>query len=238
MINHEFSNALVIASNAIAFKDVLQTSGKIQNISHFTPAAADALNLPALTYDAIFSLLDLHCINDVPGYMAQCAAALKPDGLFMSCCFAGETLSELRQSWLTAESATTGGASPRVAPMIGVREMGGLLQRAGLALPVTDNDHLILRYANPLALLREIKNFGFSNPLVDRIKTLTSRQTIGALLGDYATNYSDADGRIRATLDLLWAMAWKAHESQPKAKKPGTATASLVDVLKRLDNNS
>ena len=237
VINHQFSNVLVIAEVAAPFEEVLQTAGKVQNIAHFTPHEADALNLPALSYDAIFSLLDLHCLNDVPGHMAQCAAALKPDGLFMSCCFAGETLSELRQSWLAAESATTGGASPRVAPMIGVREMGGLLQRAGLALPVTDSDHLTLRYADALALLREIRNFGFSNPLVDRVKTLTSRKTLGALLSDYAQNYCDADGRVRATLDLLWAMAWKPHESQPKAKKPGSATARLADVLKQLDDN-
>ena len=238
VISHPFPQVLLIAPPASPYDAVLQTSGKVQHITHFTPTAVDGLNLQPLAFDAIFSLMDLHCINDVPGHMAQCASALKPDGLFMSCCFAGETLSELRHSWLTAESQTTGGASPRVAPMIGVREMGGLLQRAGLALPVTDIDHLTLRYADTLALLREIKNFGFSNPLVDRTKTLTSRRTLGALHSDYSQNNGDADGRVRATLDILWAMAWKPHESQPKAKKPGSATTRLADVLKQLDENT
>ena len=238
VINHEFSNVLLIAMVPAPFEEMLKASSKVQHVTRLTANSGDALQLNPLTYDAIFSLLDLHCVNDVPGHMAQCAAALKPDGLFMSCCFAGDTLSELRQSWLAAESATTDGASPRIAPMIGVREMGGLLQRAGLALPVTDSDHLTLRYADPLVLLREIKNFGFSNPLVDRVKTLTSRRTLGALLSDYTQNYSDADGRVRATFDLLWAMAWKPHESQPKAKKPGSATTRLADVLRGLDENS
>ena len=238
VINHEFSNVLLIAMVPTPFRKMLEASSKVQHVTPLAANAGDALHLNPSTYDAVFSLLDLHCINDVPGHMAQCAAALKPDGLFMSCCFAGETLSELRQSWLAAESATIGGASPRVAPMIGVREMGGLLQRAGLALPVTDSDHLTLRYPDPLALLREIRNFGFSNPLVDRVKTLTSRRALGALLSDYTQNYSDLDGRVRATFDLLWAMAWKPHESQPKAKKPGSATARLADVLKQLDENS
>ena len=238
VINHQFPSVLLITMTPTPFKEVLNAAGKVQNITHVVPASSDALNLPPLAYDAIFSVMDLHCINDVPGHLAQCATALKADGLFMSCCFASETLSELRQSWLAAESQTTGGASPRIAPMIGVREMGGLLQRAGLALPVTDSDHLTLRYADALALLREIKTFGFSNPLIDRMKSLTSRRTLRALLSDYSQNFSDADGRIRATLDLLWAMAWKPHESQPKAKKPGSATAKLVDVLKRLDNSA
>ena len=122
--------------------------------------------------------------------------------------------------------------------MIGVREMGGLLQRAGLALPVTDSDHLTLRYADGWALLREIKTFGFSNPLIDRAKTLTTRRVLDALLSDYGQHFSDTDGRIRATLDLLWAMAWKPHESQPKPKKPGSATAKLADVLKQLDEKN
>ena len=238
VINHQFQNVLLITSAPEPFEAVLKATSKFQNITHAALSANDALNLPPLAYDAIFSVMDLHCINDVPGYLAQCATALKPDGLFMSCCFAGETLNELRQSWLAAESETTGGASPRIAPMIGVREMGGLLQRAGLALPVTDSDHLTLRYADAQALLREIKNFGFSNPLADRAKNITTRRTFGALLSDYSQNFSDADGRIRATLDLLWAMAWKPHESQPKPKKPGSATAKLADVLKQLDEKN
>ena len=238
VINHQFPNVLLITTTPEPFEAVLQATGKVQHIIRLAPSAADALELPPLAYDAIFNLLELHCINDVPGYLAQCTAALKPDGLFMSCCFAGETLNELRQSWLAAESETTGGASPRIAPMIGVREMGGLLQRAGLALPVTDSDHLTLRYADALALLREIKAFGFSNPLLDRAKTLTTRRTLGALLSDYGQHFADTDGRIRATLDLLWAMAWKPHESQPKPKKPGSATAKLADVLKQLDEKT
>ena len=238
VINHQFQNVLLITSVPEPFEAVLKATGKFQNITHAAPNANDALNLPPLAYDAIFSLMDLHCINDVPGYLVQYSAALKPDGLFMSCCFAGETLNELRQSWLAAESETTGGASPRIAPMIGVREMGGLLQRAGLALPVTDSDHLTLRYADTTVLLREIKTFGFSNPLIDRMKSLTSRRTFGALFSDYSQNFSDADTRIRATLDLLWAMAWKPHESQPKPKKPGSATAKLADVLKQLDEKN
>jgi hypothetical protein len=140
-------------------------------------------------------------------------------------------LAELRQSWLVVESETKDGVSPRVAPMIGVREMGGLLQRVGLALPVTDNDHLTLRYADTLALLREVKSFGFANPLLDRRKSFTSRGQLAATLSNYQATNADPDGRVRASLDLLWAMAWKPHESQPQPKKPGSATVRMVDFL-------
>ncbi len=236
VINHQFASVLVIAAQAGPFEKVLAASGKCGSILKCLPAEADDLALPGLAYDLVVNLLDLQCVNDVPGALAQCARALKPDGLFMSCCFAAETLQELRQSWLAAESASLGGASLRVAPMIGVREMGGLLQRAGLALPVADADHLTLRYADALALLRDVKAHGFANPLTDRRKAFTSRRMLALALQDYQQNYSDHDGRVRATVDLLWMLAWKPHANQPKPMKPGSATARLADVLKALDD--
>ncbi len=235
VIKHQFSKVLLIAQEPELFAAALQTSGKAQSVTQLEPQTTDDLGLEPLVFDAVFSILDLHSVNDVPGYLAQCARALKPDGLFMSCCFAGETLSELRQSWLAAEAETTGGASLRIAPMIGTREMGALLQRAGLTLPVTDSDHLTLRYSDALALLKEVKAFGFANPLADRSTVFTSRRTFAALVQDYHAHHADADGRIRATLDLLWALAWKPHENQPKPKKPGSATIRLEEVLRKLD---
>ena len=121
-------------------------------------------------------MLDLQNFNDVPGALIQMRRALKPDGLLLACLFAGDTLSELRQSWLAAESAVTGGASPRVAPMIDVRELGALLQRAGLALPVADLDRTIVRYADAVALIHEIRELGLSNTLAGRSGRFTSRR--------------------------------------------------------------
>ena len=237
VINHQFEKVLLIAQNAEAFATVLKGSGKCIAIDIRQPSARDDLNLVAGTYDAVFHLMDIHCVNDVPGTLAQCSRALKPDGLFMMVGFAGETLAELREAWLSAESEISGGASLRIAPMISTREMGGLLQRAGLALPVSDVDHATLRYGSALALMREIKTFGFSNPLVERRKHFTSQRMLAFAVSYYQQRFADSDGRVRATLDVLWALAWKPHESQPKPLKPGSATARLADVLAKLDDN-
>ena len=231
IILKQFPKSLVIAQNSEVAAETLRLVAGVEKLDILAPATGDVIALPDTDYDAIFSLLDLHCVNDVPGHLAQLARGLKPDGLLLVAFFAGDTLFELRESWLQAEIEITGGVSPRVAPMIGVRELGGLMQRAGLALPVADLDRTIVRYADAFALMGEVKSFGYSNPLIGRSSKLVSKRFISKVAGHYHKNFSDEDGRIRATLEIAWAMAWKPHESQPKALKPGSASHRLEEIL-------
>ena len=125
-----------------------------------------------------------------------------------------------------------GGVSPRVAPMIDVRELGGLLQRAGLALPVADLDRTIVRYADAVSLIHEIRELGLSNNLTGRSRTPVSRRLLGAAVNHYQQNFTDPDGRIRATVEVAWITGWAPHESQQQPLKPGSAKARLADALK------
>ncbi len=229
LINRRFDRTLIIAPEAAVYAEALQATGKFAAIETRKSEASDNLHLAAASPNAIISLMDLHTVNDVPGYMAQVAHALEPDGLALFAFFAGETLRELREAWLEAEQAARGGASPRVAPMIDLREAGGLLQRAGLALPVADVDRFTLRYSDAMSLMREIKTLGFANCLEGRSRNITSAQ----LLFQAATAYpADLDGRIPATIEIAWATAWKPHASQQQPLKPGSAKARLADALK------
>jgi hypothetical protein len=228
LINRNFDRTRIIADNE-GYAGRLQSSGKFSEISTQSPTVDDNLRLAPSSCNAIISLLDLHSVNDVPGYMAQVSNALLPDGLALFAFFAGETLRELREAWLEAEQTARGGASPRVAPMIDLREAGGLLQRAGLALPVADVDRVTLRYSDAMSLMREIKALGFSNCLEGRSKSFTTPQ----LLFQAATLYTaDQDGRIPATIEIAWATAWKPHASQQQPLKPGSAKARLADALR------
>ena len=236
IILKQFLKSLLIAQNPHVAAETLKRSGKVEKLDVMAPSTGDVVTLQGADYDAIFSLLDLHCVNDVPGHLAQLARGLKPDGLLLVAFFAGDTLFELRESWLQSEIAITGGVSPRVAPMIGVRELGGLMQRAGLALPVADMDRTIVRYADAFALMGEIKSFGYSNPLHGRSSNLVSKGFITKVAEHYYSHFADDDGRVRATLEIAWAMAWKPHESQPKPLKPGSASHRLADALNDKNN--
>ena len=232
IILKQFPKSLLIDQNPKIAAETLRLSGKIEKLDIAAPPPNDVVALPGVEYDAIFSLLDLHCVNDVPGHLAQLALGLKADGLLLVAFFAGDTLFELREAWLQAEIEITSGVTPRIAPMIGIRELGGLMQRAGLALPVADMDKTTLRYSDVFALMREIKAFGFANPLIGRSNKLVSKRLLVKVAGHCHNNFADADGRIRATLEIAWAMAWKPHASQPKPLKPGSASHSLAEALK------
>jgi SAM-dependent methyltransferase len=194
-------------------------------------ADEEALPFRDASLDLVVSALALQFVNDLPGTLIQIRRALKADGLFLAALLGGDTLTELRQAFAAAEADIEGGASPHVAPFADVRALGGLLQRAGFALPVTDVDRLTVRYASPFALMTELRRMGATNALVERRRAPLRRATLLRMAEIYAGRYADADGRIRATFEVVWLSGWAPHESQQKPLRPGSAQARLADAL-------
>lgn len=193
----------------------------------------EPLALASASLDLVVSALALQFVNDLPGVLAQIRRALKPDGLFLAAMIGGETLTELRQSFAAAEAEVEGGVSPRVAPFADLRDLGGLLQRAGFALPVTDVDRTVVRYDNAFALMQDLRRMGATNVLNERRRTPSRRATFVRMAQVYAERFADPDGRIRATFDIVWMSGWAPHDSQQKPLKPGSAKMSLADAVKK-----
>src|ERR1700755_401797 len=193
----------------------------------------EKLPLEAASLDLALSALAFQSVNDLPGVLAQIRRALRPDGLLLAAMIGGDTLTELRQSFAAAEAECEGGLSPRVSPFADLRDVGALLQRAGLALPVTDVDRVVVRYDNAFALMHDLRRMGAPNVLFERRHAPTRRATMLRMAQIYAERFADADRRIRATFDVIWLSAWAPHESQPKPLRPGSATARLENAVKR-----
>jgi SAM-dependent methyltransferase len=195
--------------------------------------AADLEALPFRdgVFDLAVSALALQFVNDLPGTLAQIRRTLKPDGLFLAALIGGTSLAELREAFAEAEAEIEGGASPRVAPFVDVRELGALLQRAGFALPVTDIDRLTVRYASPLALMHDLRRMGATNALAERRRVPLRRVTLRRTMEIYGERFADADGRVRATFEIVWLSGWAPHESQQKPLAPGSAKMRLADAL-------
>ena len=191
----------------------------------------ETLPLRAASLDLAVSALALQWADDLPGVLAQIRAALKPDGLFLAAFVGGESLTELRQSLAAAEDEVRGGASPRVSPFVELRSAGALLQRAGFALPVIDQDRRTVRYASALHLMRDLRAMGTTNVLHDRDRRPLPRAVLARAMEIYAERFSDPDGRVRATFDVISLSGWAPDASQPKPLKPGSASARLADAL-------
>jgi NADH dehydrogenase [ubiquinone] 1 alpha subcomplex assembly factor 5 len=194
-------------------------------------AEEDALPFADASLDLVVSGLSLQLVNDLPGALVQIRRALKPDGLLLASLLGGGTLKELREAWLAGEVEISSGASPRVAPFADVRDMGALLQRAGFALPVVDSETVIVTYANPLALMQEIRAMGVSNMLISRRRTPVTRRLLLRAAEIYAERFAGPDGRVPATFEILTLTAWAPDASQPKPLRPGSAQTRLADAL-------
>jgi len=209
---------------------------RITSLIRIAPAESPEERVPIApqSLDLVLSALALQFVNDLPGVLAQISRCLRPDGLLLAAMIGGDTLTELRQSFAAAEAECEGGVSPRVAPFADLRDVGGLLQRVGLALPVADVDRVVVRYANAFALMQDLRRMGAGNVLIERRRTPTRRTTLLRMAEIYGERFADSDGRIRATFDVIWLSGWAPHESQPKPLKPGSATASLEAAVKRM----
>ena len=246
LIKRSFAVTLDLGAPGPHVAQALSASGSFGFVARLAPIAAsvgrgafasfvadeERLPIADASCDLIVSLLALQGVNDLPGAMIQPRRALRPDGLFIACLMAGDSLNELRQSLIIAESEIRSGASPRVAPFADVRALGGLLQRAGFALPVVDLDRVIVRYGDMIALMRDLRAFGATNVLNDRSRKPLRRDVLARAGQVYAERFADADGRLRATFDMVWLSGWAPHESQQKPLKPGSARMRLEDALK------
>ena len=194
-------------------------------------ACLDPLDLAPESQDLIVSALELHWQNDPVGQLIQMRRALRPDGLLLAAMFGGQTLAELRMALAEAEVETTGGLSPRIAPMGELRDLGALLQRAGFAMPVADSEKFSITYANVPALMRDLRLMAETNILTDRRKVLMRRDTLHRCSEIYAQQFPAPGGRIRATFEVIFLTGWAPAPTQPKPLRPGSATARLADAL-------
>lgn len=246
VIQRKFAAVAVVGAHHGQLGRRLRASGRHDLVVDCEPTAAmlaccdrpkigqglEALAFGGASLDLAASALSLQFVDDLPGTLVQIRRALRPDGLLLASLIGGETLHELREAFIAAEAEVDGGISPRVIPFADVRSLGGLLQRAGFALPVVDVDRVTVGYADPLALMRDLRAMGATNPLRERRRTFLRRATLRRAVEIYGERFTRPDGRITATFDVVTLTAWAPHESQQKPLQPGSATMRLADALK------
>jgi len=246
--NRDFTYATDIFSTFNCMIPHLQTSAKIKNIisinsindsrgladtnnnQTYIQAERDVLPLKENSVNLVTSVFGLHRANDLLGSLIQIKQALVDDGLFMACIPGERTLSELRHAMLEAESQISNTASLRIDPFAEVRQAGGLLQRAGFALPVVDSEILTVRYSSLKSLIEDIRGMGATSAFYNKPNP-APRDLFRITEEIYRQKFSDPDGKIRASVEIIYLSGWKPHHSQQKPLKPGSAKQKLSDFL-------
>lgn len=245
-IPRDFPRALALGGGG-AFSRALAGSparARIGAVIEADLASGDVISDPEqlpfgnAAFDLVVSPLALHSVNDLPGALIQIRRALKPDGLMLAALFGSETLHELRLSLIEAESEIAGGAALRVAPFASLQDVAGLLQRAGFALPAADRDVVVVRYAEPMRLLVDLRAMGETAALSERSPRNLSRRILARAFEVYRQRFADPDGRVRATFEILTATGWAPHESQQKPLRPGSAKTRLADALRTSEQSA
>ena len=226
-VTRSFADACVVSWAGEIYRDALgDRFGTIRCVE-----ASEVLPVEPESCDLIVSGLELHAANDPVGQLVQMRRALRPDGLLLVAMFGGQTLAELRASLAEAEVEITGGLAPRVAPMGEIRDLGGLLQRAGFAMPVADSRRIDVTYDHALGLMTDLRRMGETNVLGDRHRGGLRRDVLARACEIYAQNFAAADGRVSATFEVVFLTGWAPGPDQPVALRPGSATARLADAL-------
>ena len=222
-VNKTFTSPALIADFPEAFLPVLPGAKVV--------ADSELLDLEPGAHDLVVHAFCLHWAADPVGQIIQAARALRPDGLFLAVMFGGQTLAELRAVLAEAEIAATGGLSPRVLPMGEIRDLGALLQRAGLALPVADAVTRRVSYPDPLRLMADLRAMGETTALRDRLRYPTRRAVLAEAAVRYAAAFPAPGGRIRAGFEIIHLTGWAPDDSQQRPLRPGSAVQRLADAL-------
>lgn len=183
------------------------------------------------SFDLIISTLCLHWVNDLPGALIQLRRCLQPDGLFLATMYGGQTLHELRDSLLRAETEYSGGVTPRISPFVDVRDAGNLLVRAGFTLPVTDADVLVHQYPGLPSLFDDLRTMGETNSVAGRFRGLTRPELFAHTEASYREQQGGSSQSLNATFEIVNLTGWAPSDTQQKPMAPGSAQRRLSNAL-------
>lgn len=231
-INRSFPEVLVISPSPKLVAEYIPASAGAKNVMHHAEGVEELLPFSQNQFDLVLHCGGMQWVNDLAGMLIQIQKILKPDGLFLGLTMGGNTLTELRQSFEAAEMSARGGISPRVSPFVDIRDAGGLLQRAGFALPVVDSQPLNVVYEHPLRLLHELRAMGQSNAMLESSKAFTPCSLMMQMVDHYMQHFTrEEDGRVNATFELVTLTAWKPDASQQQPLTRGSGQTNLGEVL-------
>jgi malonyl-CoA O-methyltransferase len=169
---------------------------------------ADVSTLPfaAASFDLVWSNLTLQWVRELAPAIGELHRVLAVGGLLTFTTFGPDTLKELRAAFAGVD------ASPHVGRFADMHDVGDLLVQTGFADPVMEMETITMTYAEPVALLRDLKAIGATNAAAGRRRGMTGRARFARALA--ALGALARDGRVPATFEVVYGHAWKAERTR------------------------
>ncbi|KAJ4271634.1 hypothetical protein NW762_000339 [Fusarium torreyae] len=221
------------SSHSLLYRDADLEFNKKLNITRDVVDDEETIPYEPASFDMVLSSLSMHWINDLPGILTQINHVLKPDSPFIGAMLGGDTLFELRTSLQLAETERRGGMSPRVSPLADVKDIGGLLQKAGFKMLTVDIDDIIVDYPDTFALMQDLQAMGEGNAVLGREMGAISRDVLLASDAVYRELHGNPDGSIPATFRIIYMIGWREGENQPEPLARGSGDVNLKDILEQ-----
>ncbi|KAK2779420.1 hypothetical protein FQN53_001386 [Emmonsiellopsis sp. PD_33] len=219
-------------SYSLLFRDEDQPFNKQIDITRQVVPNLESLPFEPNTFDAVLSSLSIHWINDLPSLLSQVNTILKPDAPFIAAMFGGDTLFELRTSLQLADLERRGGVSPHISPLADVRDVGGLLTKAGFKLLTVDVEDIVVEYPDTFALMTDLQAMGEGNAIRRREAGPISRDVLLACDAIYKELHGEEGQEgIPATFRMIFMIGWKEGEGQKAPLERGSGEVNLKDIL-------
>lgn len=143
----------------------------------------------------------------------------------------GDSLFELRTSLQLADLDRRGGVSTHVSPLADVRDMGGLLTKAGFKMLTVDVDDVVVDYPDTFALMQDLQAMGESNAVLRREMDGLSKDVLLANEGIYRELHGNENGSLPATFRIIYMIGWTEGQGQPKPLDRGSGRINMKDIL-------
>ena len=184
------------------FARLLSAFGKSDSDgANFVCGDVAALPFAAGGFDLAWSNLALQWVDDLPRALAELGRVLRTGGLLMFSTFGPDTLRELRAAFASVDGHS------HVSRFTDMHDIGDMLVGAGFGDPVMQMEYFTLTYADPRAMLRDLKAIGATNATRARPRALMGRRRFERALA--ALDAARRDGRIPATFEVIYGHAWK-----------------------------
>ncbi|TVY35022.1 Arginine-hydroxylase, mitochondrial [Lachnellula subtilissima] len=219
------------SSRTLLYRDADLPFNQEINLTRQVLDDEERLPFEAETFDAVLSSLSMHWINDLPSQLAQINHVLKPDSPFIAAMFGGDTLYELRTSLQLSDQERRGGVATHVSPLADVRDMGGLLQKAGFKMLTVDVDDIIVDFPDTFSLMRDLQAMGESNAVLGREAGGIQKDVLLANEGIYRELHGNEDGTLPATFRMIYMIGWKEGPNQAKPLPRGSGQINIKDIL-------